>query len=366
MKEGRYSQNLMRILVVVLVVAAGLWLPLEAAYGNSAEPPTVVWLMFEYQIPDIPRLLGVQLLGCQTPTCEQPLLLQQYGKCEAPECVVGTEILTGYSNSLDCTREICRSEVWPSHGGTDFRLVVVYSDRVRTSEVTGKLPDHYSDQTITWQVTVTETDLSLTQVDGRPEIADPTGRFEENLVWVGLSIGVELLVAGLCFHVWARSTLRSWLGRLLMVLLVNLLSVPMVWLFFPTLGKMQHEYDAMVGVLTLFVVLLYTGLLVFVYHSTARALWWKILLVVLSLPLSFACVVLGLFVTAYGGDSVNVHGLSATAVIVIAEVFAVVYEAVMITVLSRRSLPTALIWVTSLLMNAASFTIGQVVLNLPL
>ena len=66
MKEGRYSQNLMRILVVVLVVAAGLWLPLEAAYGNSAEPPTVVWLMFEYQIPDIPRLLGVQLLGCQT------------------------------------------------------------------------------------------------------------------------------------------------------------------------------------------------------------------------------------------------------------------------------------------------------------
>ena len=256
---------------------------------------------------------------------------------------------------------------WPSHGGTDFRLVVVFSDRVRTSEVTGKLPGEYQlIKPLSWRVTVTETDLTLTQVDGRPEIADPAGRFDENLVWVGLSIGVELLVAGLCFHVWARSTLRSWLGRLLMVLLVNLLSVPMVWLFFPTLGKMQSEYGAIVGVLTLFAVVLYTGLLVFVYHSTARARWWKIPLVVLSLPLSFACAGLGLFVTTYGLDFVNVHGLSATAVIVIAEVFAVVYEAVMITVLSRRSLPTALIWVTSLLMNAASFTIGQVVLNLPL
>jgi len=43
---------------------------------------------------------------------------------------------------------------------------------------------------------------------------------------------------------------------------------------------------------------------------------------------------------------------------VLSELFAVVAEAVLIAVLSKQSLATKWIWVTSLLMNAASFAFG--------
>jgi hypothetical protein len=63
-----------------------------------------------------------------------------------------------------------------------------------------------------------------------------------------------------------------------------------------------------------------------------------------------------------GSRTVIVEGLSSTVTILASEVFAVVFEAIMITILSKRSLSSRLIWVTSLLMNAASFA-GGLLLN---
>jgi hypothetical protein len=58
--------------------------------------------------------------------------------------------------------------------------------------------------------------------------------------------------------------------------------------------------------------------------------------------------------------TVHVQGLSPTAVIIVAEICAVVGEAILITILSKRTLPLWLIWMTSFLMNTASFLVGAV------
>lgn len=65
--------------------------------------------------------------------------------------------------------------------------------------------------------------------------------------------------------------------------------------------------------------------------------------------------------TSYmGSRTVIVAGLTSNVTVLASEVFAVVFEAVMMAILSKRALWSKVIWITSLLMNAASFGAGLV------
>ena len=352
--------NLSAILPILLFIllSSALLLPTLPARANAPSPPTVVWLLFEYQTAQTPRLEGVQLVGCDSAACANPVLLQQYGRCDGDGCLPGTAVLTGYENSIECTNEFCRAEAWPDHGGTDFRIVAQFSDRVRLSGVSGKLPAD-EDESLTWRVTVQESDLSIAGRGTPPAIHDPGKRLQANLGVVGLSILAELVVAGACFYIFARTDLRRWLGRLLMVLLVNLLSLPVVWLFFPSLAQLQRFASRNEGLFVLLAAGIYTGLLIAIYRAEGKARRRPILLAIGFIPLTFLCYLATAMLQWMDyGNTFYVQGLSATLLIVLAEVFAVVFEAVVLMLLSKRALPAGLIWVTSLLMNAASFGIG--------
>jgi len=352
------TKTVVKILFLVCSVMAMFLSPGLVAHANSTAPPSVVWLTFDYETPQTLRLLGVQLIACATTGCEQPVLLEQYGVCDGAGCVASPPRMTGSQNDFGCASGTCRSSAYPSHGGTDFRLVAQFSDRVRSSAVVSRLPSQYG-ETAAWRVIVRETGLTLEQDATIPALRDPLVLFRDNLWRLGLSIVVELLVAGLCFQVWARTDAGGLMGRLWMVLLVNLLSLPVVWLFFPSLGQLQTEATQGMGVFVLFVALAYAALLASIYRSDAKTRQWLTVLTLISLPVAGVGSFVVWALTSYmGSRTVIVEGLSSNLTILVSEVFAVVFEAILISILSKRSLSSRWIWLTSLLMNAASFGAG--------
>ena len=213
------------------VAAVAFLLPVGIVYANSGPPPSVAWFLFDYTVNPSPRFQGIQLIACTTTECTEPVLLQQFGTCDGSDCLTSPPALTGGDNDFACAANVCRSSAFPDHGGTDFKLVVQFSDRVRVSEVTGKLPTKYG-QNAAWRVVVQETDLSL-KSSGLPAVSNPDWNYSKRPIWqFGLSILVELVVAGLFIEFLLKGNPASFEGRLWIVLLVNLLSLPVVWFFF--------------------------------------------------------------------------------------------------------------------------------------
>ena len=279
----------------VLVFVAGVifLLPVQVAYANSLPPPSVVWFTFDYATAQTPRLLGVQLIACTTVNCEQPVLLQQYGTCDGAGCLPSPPKLTGWSNDFGCAANICRSTAFPSHGGTDFKLVVQFSDRVRISEFVKKLLSEYG-EVIAWRVIVQDADLSI-KSSNLPVVSDPNRYYpKQPLLLFGLSIVVELLVAGVCF--WRTVEPRYFEGKLLIVLLVNLLSLPVVWFFFPSLGQFQSDANRNIGVFVLVAAFIYAALLAAIYRSENKTRRWVIILTFISLPVTAFCFIATFYV----------------------------------------------------------------------
>jgi len=351
---------MLKAMSVVSLVTTILLIPGAVASANSTAPPSVVWLTFDYELPQTPRLLGVQLLACPATGCEQPVLLQQYGTCTGAECVTSPPTITGWNSDFGCASGICRSSAYPSHGGTEWRLVAQFSDRIRSSDVAGPLPSQYA-ETAAWRVRVRETDLRLVPDAAIPTLRDPLALFQKNLWRLGLSIVVELLVAAVCFRLWATTDTGGLPDRLWMVFLLNLLSLPVVWLFFPAFGQFQTEASQGLGVFVLLAALAYATALAGIYLSSGKTHQWLVVLTLISLPVvGFGAFVVWALTSYMGSRTVIVAGLSSNATILASEVFAVVFEAVMMAILSKRSPGSKGIWITSLLMNAASFGAGLV------
>lgn len=359
MGKLRNRKDFWKKTVLVFATAILCLLPVDIAYANSAPPPSVVWLTFDYKTAQPPQLLGIQLIACMTADCELSVLLQQYGTCDGVGCAKLPLIQSDRPSEFVCAANICRSAVSPTHGGTDFKLVVQFSDRVRSSDVISKLPSSYAEAKA-WHVIVRETDLVIVLDTATPARHNPLKLFSNNFWWIGLSIAVELLVASLCFQIWARTDIRRLMGRLLIIFLVNLVSLPVVWLFFPSLGKFQSGGSRGLGIFVLVAAIIFAVLLAGIYRSENKTRRRMIILTIISLPGILFCYLALSFVTGFGSSSITIQGLPFDLAIIAAEVFAVVFEAILVTILSKRSIPLRLIWVTSLLMNSASFISGQV------
>ena len=363
----KYSRTVWKFVVLAFVGAVICLLPNHSAHADiTPDPPPVdvIWLLFTDKSAEPLRIEGVQIIGCSSSaSCGKATLLQQYGKCDGYYCAGGEESLTPPENSFVCSGDICRWETLGYDGM--FRIQAQFSDRTWLSDVLF-VPYKYNDlrdQEVAWKVEVGDSHLSIVK-STPPRPNDQAELFINSLGWLGLSILVELLVAGLCFQRWARTGLQGLMGRLLLVLLVNLLSLPVVWLFFPSLGQLQSQFNVNVGIFTALVIGFYTILLVRIYHAAEKTRRWKIVLTVLSIPLIYLFFQMPLDVLGNKDDLIRLNGLSTTAVIIFSEVFAVVYEAILLTVLSKRTLPVKLCWIISLLMNAASFLTGKVFMNL--
>ncbi len=352
---------MIRKIFVLIFIAMLILMPTMTAFANSAPPPSVAWFTFAYENYPTPKLLGVQLIGCLTQVCEQPILLQEYGACNASTCINLPATLTGFLSSFNCAGNRCRSTVYPDYGVTYFRLVAQFSDRARTSQVTGNLPSAFNEESA-WDVAVRESDLSLTPADTVPQVNQPHAL--HNLAMLGISIAVELVVAGVGFSFWAKTERVVWPKRLLVIFLVNLATLPVVWLFFPSLARFQSASSRYMGIIAIIFSVLYTALLIVIYRSPRKVRLWAIpLIVVIGLVVTLGCLLL-IGLAYYYGSTVNVQGLPSSMVIFLSEIFAVVVEAVLISILCKQPSGTRWIWITSLLMNAASFILGLVFIGM--
>ncbi len=355
-------ESMMKKFLLFSLLALLSLLPTTNAIANSAPPPSVVWftLLFETQPP--PRLMGIQLIGCPTDQCTQPVLFHQFGLCEAPGCLSSPVTLSGFSTSFGCAANQCRATSFNAYGGIDFKLVAQFSDQVRSSPVTSKLPSGYG-EVAAWNVIVGASDLSITPDTTIPTISEPYELFRQDMAVIGLSILVELVAAGAGFYIWARTDWLQWLKRLLVVFLVNLATLPAVWLFIPTFGQFQSASSRNLGLIAIIVSAFYVAGLIVIYRSPRKVRLWAIpVMLVAGLLTGFGCTFL-LMMAYYGGRTVYVQGLPPTLVILVSELFAVITEAVLISILCNLPLKTRWIWMTSLLMNTASFVAGQLLIG---
>jgi hypothetical protein len=350
----------MKKILLFSLLAAILLVPIMIVLANSAPPPSVVWFTFTYETKPAPRLVGVQLVGCPTPQCAQPVLLQQFGVCNLAGCLAPPAILTGFETSFGCAGDRCRSTAYPNHGEVSFKLVAQFSDRTRSSPVTSQLPSDFREDSA-WKVIVRDSDLALTPDTTLPQLNQPP--VLHSLLWLGMSVVVELVVAVAGFNLWAQSEKPVWSRRLLVIFLVNLATLPAVWLFFPSFGRFQSVGSRYLGIIALIFSAFYAALLIVIYRSPRKVRRWAIPLIVMTgMATTFGCLFL-LALAYFGGSTVYIQGLSSILVITLSEVYAVIIEAILISILCKQPLSTRWIWITSLLMNAASFIVGVIIIG---
>ena len=88
-----------------------------------------------------------------------------------------------------------------------------------------------------------------------------------------------------------------------------------------------------------------------------------IVLAILSLPVTFGCTIFVLFATYFGHSNVSAAGLPPEVAILVSEIVAVMSEATLIYILSRKSRSLRQAGTMSLLMNAASFFFSLVIVG---
>jgi hypothetical protein len=143
-----------------------------------------------------------------------------------------------------------------------------------------------------------------------------------------------------------------------------LVTYPLVWLFFPSLGPFQPEYIRRLGVFIWLVSIFYTVVLVAIFRTGSKVRRRIVTLALISLPATFFCALVALFIAGYGhvgAGHVVVGGISPKLTILWAEVFAVSVEAGLVVVLSKGSISWLQAGTMSLFMNMASFLLGQLI-----
>lgn len=358
----RKSLICMAEILVILLFSSSV------TYANAPRPPTELWFMFDYQVSPPPKLEGVQLVRCDTGACEKPVLLQQYGVCDAPVCLESRPELTGLGDPSDCQGGRCRFAS-PEYGyafkmddDVYFRLVAQFSDRARVSNVAAESLQSLNaiGAVSAWRVTVQDDGLSMAR---DTDFRQPGGRNASFLFWFAVTLVVELLVARLCLWMWKRGERVT--GELVVVLLVSLVTFPVVWWFFPSLGQFQPDSARKVGILVLILALFYAVGLVRIYTVQGKNRLWAIgLYLLISFVVGFILFVLAYFGFGYGNYTVHAVGLPPGIILLLSEAFAVLAEAGLIALMSRKTLSLWQVGLMSLLMNAASCGVGLLAVGL--
>ncbi len=343
-----------KALILVALIAGMCHLFGPTAHANGLVPAEI-WLTFDYKTAQPVHLEGIQLIRCATLDCERPVLLQEYGTCSAARCLSSSPELPrlkDWIGEFECAGNKCRaaSYTYP-YEGPYFKLVIQFSDHARTSDVMNGLPVFSGDRMV-WRVIVQDTNLSMIPDADFKELNWRYGQFRLGLILTQL---IETLVAGLYLLMVVRVDSKRLRNSLIMVFLINLVTFPVVWFLFPAFSQFQFTGMRLMGIFGLIVATLYALALVRIYTGKGKTRTGTIALAVSSLPLTFVCMVFMLFATYFGHANVSAAGLPPEVAIVASEIFAVVSEAALIYILSRKSLPLRQAGTMSLLMNAASF-----------
>ncbi len=369
-----------RLLVILIVGFVTLMLLAPPVRADMPKTPSIVWFTFDYETSQAVTLEGVQVVICpdHKDKCEPSLLHLQYGVCDQSECLPGPPELTEpneYDLTFECVGKICRVLSIDYAGQyylyPPFKLIAQFSDRVRVSPVVERVPpsykpiDYYRSGHPAWQVTVTDPDLFVVKDTAKGSFLR-LSTFSLSLV---SNLIIELIVAVVFLLGWMRFDVKlPLLNLLVIVVLVNLITLPVVWFFFPSLGQFQPGYNRFMGGVILILANLFALLLISIYRT--QGILWRVGLIIFGI--FFLGVVLAAFYFSFLVVilmflySLPVVGLSPGVILILAETFAVLYETMLIVVLSKGGLSWRQAGLMSLLMNAASFMGGLLIFRFSL
>ncbi len=350
-------KTIVKSVVLGLLLIALILLGHSLVSANAVPPPAKLWFTFVYPTEPHPRLEGVQWIFCADEACITPTFVQTHGVCELPGCVSGA---ASPRVTFACAEDLCLATLPYGEPATVFQLIAQFSDGVRASAPITGLALEWGDE-YAWQVQVQGTELVLTEDTAFVPPESTRGDF---LSGFALTLVVELLVVGVGLYFWKKAEHELLGARLLLVGLINLLSYPLVWLVFPAWTQFQPRYLRTMSIWVSIAWLIYAAALLWIYLPKDKSMRRLALIVTaLSLPVTALCLVFVLVVVGYGNYAVAVPGLPYGWMLLLTETFVVVIEAALLFFLSRKSLTLVEAGILSLVMNLASFLVGQVVFH---
>ncbi|OYQ66249.1 hypothetical protein B9G53_04455 [Pseudanabaena sp. SR411] len=361
--------KLIGVLAIAMIVLFA-----STASANAPPPPPMNWFTFSYPVGQ-QTLQGLQIVECNTATCEQPRLFIQYGECRDTGCLNSSAIALQIDSSyrFNCSDNRCLlvsdlvntfpiDRTKPQDNPNKwFRLIGQFSDRLRLSPTLLKDPKEKTasfPHSGVWQVQVTQDSLQVIQEENKLAyfILTPVQEYTSQMFLTGwlLTIASELLVGAIVLW-WRKASQQNIFRVLMAIAMVNLFSYPVVWSFFPSLEPFQILLGRYFGISSLFVAMFY-GLAM---HVKRQASSKKI--VFFSLLIFIGMNILGGFIAlwfGYGNRIPIAEGIPYRFTLPVSEVFAVVYEAWLISTLSLGQLSLKQAGLLSLLTNITSLLLG--------
>lgn len=345
--------------LVGLIIGLSL-IPISFVRADSPPPPSKMWLTFEYQTSQPVEIEGIQVIQCATQSCDNPILLQQYGVCDSESCFSSEhrpEGLVDWYDIFECNNDKCYIASDLYHGSY-FKLFVQFSDGVRTSEVDGQLPEDYwgERREVGWRITVTDTELFVAaDKDYKPQ----TLPFALLMIGFAVTQIAELIVAAMCLKFWLRST--NLLNDLMMVFWCNLVTFPLVWLFFPSLAQFRSTGDRGLGLAALIMATALGGLLVFIHRANnSSQRWRRVGIAVLTVFILSICAFGGIVLASYRDFNRSPVGLSPFLILPLSELSAVIIEAALLTTMSKGKISLKQSGSLSVAINIVSLAIGLI------
>jgi hypothetical protein len=362
--------NLIGILAIAMIVLFAL-----PAIANAPPPPPMNWFKLSYSASQ-PTLQSLQIVECNTATCEPPTLFIQYGECLATGCLKPDANISASAKSyrFDCADNRCllinEVNTFPSNQPKTqektnrwFRLIGQFSDRLRLSSPI--LKDSQEQNTSFpysgfWQVQVTNDSLQVIQEKNKHlySIFTPLQEYTSQMFLTGwlLTISSELLIASL-FLWWRKASQQKILRALVAIAMVNLFSYPVVWSFFPSLEPFQILLGRYFGISSFIVSLLYGLIMYGRRKDSSKKIIFVSLLTFIGLNITGGFIALWF---GYGNRLPIAEGIPYRFTMPISEVFAVVYEAWLIATLSLGQLTLKQSGILSLITNATSLIFGLI------
>jgi hypothetical protein len=241
-----------------------------------------------------------------------------------------------------------------------MKVVAQFSDRVRESNAfPGEVPQY---GTTAWQIVVQDGVLSVSEDE---RFQSPFATYSNFIEFFAFTVVTELLVATLALRGWRKTGGVDLFKGLASVLLGNLLSYPVTWFFWPSLGQFQPDTSRKAGFFIAALAAICTALLVDVSLAEGRKRRRKVIINLLLLAIAIVISLVWLILVSYGNSRIAVHGLPVNLTILLAEVFAIAFEAALVYHLARKTLSLSLkqAALISLAMNLTSFLLGKWMLS---
>ena len=318
--------------------------------GNSAPPSTgTAWFYFDFPDGKPQEISGAQIQGCIDMLCKNVDFVYQFGECSFDGChpsIAGKED----TGELKCAEDQCRLEMKPGNARY-FRFAIQFQEDHYITEIAEGLPHNLGDYQ-KWGVVVKDNNVTL--VKDWSESVKRTGVF---FIFSGiLSICVELLVAGFYFSKVLRIPREKMNRHLLMILMINMVTFPIVWFYFTSFITFSIINNESRDVL-LYLSVLYSAFLFYCFSSEKIE---NSKLRVFFISYGFIYPIWMIFNT-FGGFGLLWDGWTRANATIYSEAFAIIAEAGFIWLLSRKELRISQSILLSIIINTSSYLFGAFV-----